>query len=155
MDAKKFGNLLLKTTHVGTIRTPAKSFARTPAVDLPVTHTANDDLLIGVFSANESTSYLMIVDTRTEVQNKTMHTELLPVRTAGFTLHAACSGSAATFVAGGVGGYEQMHSADHSISGTAVSVSLKAGAGALIALKGTGCAAVVGNTRQVRPTYGA
>ena len=112
------------------------------------------DLLVGVLVGHDGMGYLMIVDTRTAVRNKTLGISgELPVRAAKLALNDACSSSGvASFVAGGLGGYEQMHAAEHTIAGTAVSVTLAAGAGTLLKLhnSSTACSAVVANVRRWR-----
>ena len=154
VDAAKFGKRLLKLQHLGAIRAPAPpiSRARAPSPSLPIT-AMDDSMLAGVFASGDGSSYLMLVDTRTAVRNKTLGTSgKLPSRSAKLTLHSACT-SGAAFVDGGDGGYEQSTQLEvgaHMIRGAEVSVSLAAGGGALLRLSGAGCAAVVANTRQWR-----
>ena len=148
-DAKIFGKVLLKTKHRGVIRKPASSFSFAPSADLPIT-AMDDDLLVGAFTSANGSSYLMIVDTRTEIQNKTAPAETLPARSSRITLNAACGGGGAAFVGGGAGGFERLHASAHGVAGNVASVRLKAGGGAMLRLTGEGCAAAVSNVRQWR-----
>jgi hypothetical protein len=122
--------MLLRAEHLGAIRTPAKplSRARLPAPDLPIV-SMSSDLLVGVFTTQQADAYLMVVDTRTSVRNKTLgRSSNLPPRTSTLTLHQDCVGGA-LLIPGGRGGYEARHSSSHAIDAATVSVTLEAGGG--------------------------
>jgi hypothetical protein len=147
--------MLLRAEHLGAIRTPAKplSRARLPAPDLPIV-SMSSDLLVGVFTTQQADAYLMVVDTRTSVRNKTLgRSSNLPPRTSTLTLHQDCVGGA-LLIPGGRGGYEARHSSSHAIDAATVSVTLEAGGGTLLELPAShttpGCKAVVAHVRTWR-----
>ncbi len=155
-DAAVFGKALLKANHLGAIRTPATTLSRalTPAAFLPVTE-MDDELLVGVFSttAEIGTSFLMVVDTRTAIRNKTLEVSGdLPARKAKLTLNSECSHGVA-LIAGGAGGYEQIaqnEAGRHAVNHSEITLSLVAGGGTLVKLTGSECSAAVARVRQWR-----
>ena len=155
-DAQKWGTMLIKSRFVGVIysnqtTTTAKGEeaadthaheeerplgVRAPASNLPVIQ-ADDDLIIGVFSdgsdQTSDTGFLMVVDTRVGIS-----VGIVEKRAAKLTLSPNCE---ATVVPPGV--ERTLESLEASVEGGTITVTLDGGAGALFAVKGSGCGAAL------------
>eukprot|EP01043_Picozoa_sp_COSAG02_P054718 COSAG02_NODE_6240_length_3706_cov_2.443027_1_plen_1151_part_00 len=147
-DAVRWGNMLIKSRHVGVIysnQTNAKTAGAQPGVapapSLPVTK-ADSDLIIGVFNdGSDQTSdsgYLMIVDLRVGMSVGTV-----AKRTAKITLAPSCI---ATAVAPGV--ERTLESMQVQIDNSSISVSLDGGSGALFSVQGSGCGTALRRVRE-------
>jgi hypothetical protein len=170
-DAQKWGTMLIKSRHVGVIysnQTAAKEEEkadthaneeeplglRAPASNLPVIQ-ADDDLIIGVFSdgrpsdQTSDTGFLMVVDTRVGIS-----VGVVEQRAAKLTLSPNCE---ATVVPPGV--ERTLESLEASVQGGTITVTLDGGAGALFAVRGSGCGAALRsvqgwslNPRRISPS---
>ena len=166
-DAMVWGTLLLKAKPVGNIRAVSSSFntsakaaaalagthSTAPGDGLPITDMPTD-VLAGAFIAANRTSgvelpgggqtYLLVVDTRSSLYRSTQPGASL--RSIQITLGADCA-DGAKIVPGGKGGWSEQHTA--IIAGRQVSLSLTAGAGALIKLSDSvDCVASLKRVRQ-------
>ena len=163
-DAMKWGTMLIKSRHVGAIYSTQSAteanmnqhaeepLGVAPAANLPVTQ-ADDDLLIGVFSdGNDQTSdtgFLMVVDTRVGIS-----VGAVEKRSARLTLSPNCEASVQP-----PGVERTLESMEATVQDGTIIVTLDGGAGALFAVKGSGCGAALRsvqgwklNPRRISPS---
>ena len=170
-DAQVWGTLLLKAKHVGDVRTvpldsskfnaSAKAAAASqghstaPADDLPITDMPVDMLPGAFLGANRTTgielanvgyTHLLVVDARSSL-HRSPHPGA-SLRSVKITLGQDCADSA-KIVPGGAGGWSEVQEHAPTINGRQVSLSLTAGAGALIKLSDSAeCVASLKLVRQ-------
>ena len=149
-DAMRWASRLIKSRHVGVIYSNQSSVVKSveaeaphakplgvaPAAALPVTQ-ADNDLVIGVISDGSAetndTEYLMVVDTRVG-----MSVGAVAKIIAKLTLSPS---SQATVVPPGE--ERTLESMEVKVTGSTITATLDDGGGALFAVKGSGCGAVL------------
>lgn len=171
-DAQVWGTLLLKAKQVGNIRTVAQDSSKfntsakaaaalagthstMPANGLPITDMPADMLAGAFLGANRTTgvelagggyTYLLVVDTRSSLYRSPHPGASL--RSVQITLGQDCA-DGAKIIPGGAGGWSEVQEYAPTIDGEQVSLSLSAGAGALIKLSDSAeCVASLKRIRQ-------
>ena len=158
-DAAVWGDLLIKSKHVGAIRQGGPPNGKTHTVPPgagQAVESMDDQLLAGLFSngLHKDTGYLMVVDLRAS-----MSLGGVKPRSVTLTIASACK---ATVEPGGAGGYAEQHPHPPNNSAAAgstgqITLTLSGGGGALLKLEpssgadatsAASCGAILRSARQ-------